>query len=403
MTEQTIARKDAKNLIVQTVQEFQESVMLPLDKNIKKHVKASNTNALRLHEQFSAFSNAALHMYDIFSSLKALSNSQLTQFLNLCREVATAFKLPVQAKMPQGEVIDIKHEVITPIELPFMFRLERSELGIRIVWYIDDGQPRHTSPNSFSEFNNTDALKEWLRKIARETAVPIRPQIEIVYANFKSSFFLNDDVFNFFKIPDGYEHMGDLLLSQINNYNRYNTQYNIPEFDINDKLYSLIEPSLQYALNKTIEILTPASRYIEQRLGIASDWVISTFFSKGKDDAAQTSDLQEDDSQNTSGDTSRRPDPNASIDFSGSNLGVNFNPTGNNDLFVFTGLNLDEFYFPGINASTLGADITAEVGVRINTEPFNVSSSLKQRYRINDDGFQRDGQLTITFSLEWRF
>jgi len=361
--------------------------MLPLDKNLEKYVRASNTSALRLHEHCPAFSEAVRHMDDVSRALVGLNNSQITQFLSLCREVSQAFQLPVHAQIQQGEVIDVCDEIILPVEFPFVFRLEHIGNAIWIVWYIDDGQPLNASSNAFFEFDNDRALQEWLRNIVEKSAVPVRPQINIVFDNSVSAFFLNDGVFNLLRMADGYPHLLRMLEKHRNN-SRFDMQPNIPDRDINQLVLGAIRHPLRPAENRAKQILQPVGVAISQQLDNALNWVMG-LFNRGEGDALQ----------NASGDTDRSTSANTS-----------FRHSGNNNIFTFTGLNLENFTFPTINVSgwsidwsTFLFDFGVEAGIGVNAAPFNVSVALLQSYRINDSGLHRHGRASIRFLFGWRF
>ena len=69
MLSQHITKEGAKDLIMETIQEFQNEVMIPLDRNIDNFDRERNKDAITLHGQFSVFSEAVSNMTELSNSI----------------------------------------------------------------------------------------------------------------------------------------------------------------------------------------------------------------------------------------------------------------------------------------------------------------------------------------------
>ena len=88
-------------LIRITIYEFHRDVMIPLDKNIHLYDRERNKYAIHLHEQFKTFSNAVYDLYsDVTDEIKELDDAQLSELLQLCKDISELYNLPVLGSMP---------------------------------------------------------------------------------------------------------------------------------------------------------------------------------------------------------------------------------------------------------------------------------------------------------------
>ena len=96
-----MTKDDALRLIRMTIYEFHRDVMIPLDKNIHLYDKERNKYAIHLHEQFKTFSNAVDDLYsDVTDGIKELDDAQLSELLQLCKDISELYNLPVLGSMP---------------------------------------------------------------------------------------------------------------------------------------------------------------------------------------------------------------------------------------------------------------------------------------------------------------
>jgi hypothetical protein len=101
-----MTRENAKNFITQTIFEFKKMVMDPLNRNINYYDTENNDKAVRLHEQFSRYSNAVKNISEVSDSISELDDTQISQLLFLCKDISELYDLPVHGEMPDGEVLE---------------------------------------------------------------------------------------------------------------------------------------------------------------------------------------------------------------------------------------------------------------------------------------------------------
>ena len=135
MASQSISRSNAKNLITQTIQEFQTFVMAPLDRDIDSYVKNADTGALKLHEHCPAYADAVRHIGEVSDSILDLNDSDMSELLSLCRDVSGLYGLSVHGKIPNCDVYGgINEEFTFLFKLPFTcsYRFSASKMLVTL-------------------------------------------------------------------------------------------------------------------------------------------------------------------------------------------------------------------------------------------------------------------------------
>jgi hypothetical protein len=394
----SITKGEAKNLIRQTVLEFRERVMIPLHNNRDGFIRAGDTRRLKLIDRCPAFLNAAGNLEAVSDSILELDASQITQLLCLCRDVSRQYDLPVHARIPEAEVGEAdaaSEESVTPAKLPFVVGLEPVGDRVKIIWRLDNGAGANASPNTFFDFDNEAALEEWLRGLVEAARIPLRPQVDIVYDNLRSAWFINEDVFDFLGAAGSYRHLRNMIRERSNA--MMGSYGHITGRGIDEILLELAEPIIGPIQTRAMQTLEPIGEDIRQRvLRVWNRIVARNDSSEGQNNDFEGSNLH--DEQGGDNALERRH-------ISSQQSGMSFRATtGVAAALPTAAANAAERLFNGEPLFGNGTIIEGEasIGMTIDSEPFIVSVKVSNEWAINSGGFNR-GRLEINFSFLWRF
>lgn len=101
-----LTKESAKKLIEETITEFGNEVLSPLNNNIHKYDRWKNRAAHELNEHYPNFLGAMRHARINDKKLTYdMCNDCVKELLFLCREVSQLYNLPAKNRMPLGEII----------------------------------------------------------------------------------------------------------------------------------------------------------------------------------------------------------------------------------------------------------------------------------------------------------
>jgi len=295
-----------------------------------------------------------------------------------------------------GEAEAASEESVTPVKLPFVVGLERVGDRVKIIWRLADGAGANASPNTFFDFDNEAALEEWLRGLVEAARIPLRPQVDIVYDNLRSAWFINEDVFDFLGAAGSYRHLRNMIRERSNA--MMGSYGHITDRGIDELLLELAEPIIGPIQTRAMQTLEPIGEDIRQWvLGIWNRIVARNDSSEGQNNDFEGSNLhgeQGDDIPSESSFVSPR-----------SSSGISFRArTGVADALPAAAANAAERLFnnqPLLGNGTI-IEGEASIGMTIDSEPFIVSVTVSNEWAINSSGINR-GRLEINFSFLWRF